>query len=48
VLEMHIDTDEANAAEIDQGAQGALVYTDVPSRQALLRVRRVVRPGDGP
>ncbi len=48
VLEMHIDTDEANAAEIDQGAQGALVYTDVPSRKAVLRVRRVVRPGDGP
>jgi acetate kinase len=28
VLEMHIDTDEANAAEIDQGASGGLAYTD--------------------
>jgi acetate kinase len=39
-LEMHIDTDEANAAELDQGAQGALVYTDVPGASAELRRRR--------
>lgn len=29
VLEMHIDTDEANAAELGQGATGDLVYTAV-------------------
>ncbi len=28
-LEMHIDTDEANAAELTQGATGALISTDV-------------------
>lgn len=38
-LEMHIDTDEANAAEIDPGAQGALIYTDVGDRTATLRVK---------
>jgi len=27
-LEMHIDTDEANAAELDQGADGVLIYHD--------------------
>ncbi len=26
-LEMHIDTDEANAAELNQGAEGALIHT---------------------
>jgi acetate kinase len=31
-LEMHIDTDEANAAEIDADSEGALVYTPAPSR----------------
>jgi acetate kinase len=40
VLEMHIDTDEANAAELDQGAAGALVYTNVPGATAELRRRR--------
>ena len=45
VLEMHIDTDEANAAELDQGAQGDLIYTDVAGVQALLRKKRVHRPG---
>lgn len=40
VLEMHIDTDEANAAELDQGAAGAMVYTDVPGATATLRRRR--------
>lgn len=39
-LEMHIDTDEANAAELDQGAQGALVYTDIANASAELRRRR--------
>ncbi|HSO39130.1 MAG TPA: PduL/EutD family phosphate acyltransferase, partial [Labilithrix sp.] len=43
-LEMHIDTDEANAAEIDPGAQGDLVYADVTAAQATLRTRRVHRP----
>ncbi len=42
-LEMHIDTDEANAAELDQGAQG-IVYTDVEGRQALLKKMRVHKP----
>jgi acetate kinase len=40
VLEMHIDTDEANAAELDQGATGDLVYTDVAGARAALRSRR--------
>jgi acetate kinase len=44
-LEMHIDTDEANAGELDRGAQGELVYTDVPGTSALLRSKRVHRPG---
>lgn len=43
-LEMHIDTDEANAAEIDPGAEGELVYTAVPSARATLRQVRVHRP----
>ncbi len=40
-LEMHIDTDEANAAELHQGSAGDLVYTEpkVPA-QAQLRRRR--------
>jgi acetate kinase len=40
VLEMHIDTDEANAAELDQGASGALVYTPGGPATATLRGRR--------
>jgi acetate kinase len=44
-LEMHIDTDEANAAEIDPGARGELVYANVETAQAVLRTRRVHRPG---
>jgi len=40
ILEMHIDTDEANAAELDQGAQGDLTYTDVTGARASLRSRR--------
>jgi acetate kinase len=43
ILEMHIDTDEANAAELDQGASGGLVYTDVAgAKGALLRRRTMV------
>jgi acetate kinase len=37
-LEMHIDTDEGNAAELSSDAQGALVST---SGQAMLRTRRI-------
>jgi acetate kinase len=44
-LEMHIDTDEANAAELSGGAAGALVYTDVSIAQATLRKNRVVGGG---
>ena len=40
VLEMHIDTDEANAAELSTGAQGELVYTGVPGTTASLLSRR--------
>jgi acetate kinase len=40
VLEMHIDTDEANAAEIDQGAHGGLVYTDVAGATGTLVGKR--------
>ena len=41
VLEMHIDTDEANAAEMSSGAQGDLVYSH-PSQNthALLQKKR--------
>lgn len=39
-LEMHIDTDEANAAELDQGARGELVYTGVEGASAGLVQRR--------
>jgi acetate kinase len=44
-LEMHIDTDEGNAAELDHGAAGKLVYTDVTGASAELRPKRVRRPG---
>jgi acetate kinase len=40
VLEMHIDTDEANAAELNSGAQGELVYTGVAGTTASLISRR--------
>lgn len=39
-LEMHIDTDEANAAELDQGARGELIYSDVAGAAAILRRKR--------
>jgi acetate kinase len=40
-LEMHIDTDEANAAELNQGAEGQLTYTDVLGASAVLQKKRV-------
>jgi acetate kinase len=40
VLEMHIDTDEANAAELNQGAAGDLVYSDVAGVTALVVSKR--------
>jgi acetate kinase len=39
-LEMHLDTDEANAAELSQGAQGEVTYTDVLGATAKLQKRR--------
>ncbi|MBK7579282.1 MAG: acetate/propionate family kinase [Myxococcales bacterium] len=44
-LEMHIDTDEANAAELDPNAAGQLVYTDVVGARASLEPKRVRGPG---
>jgi acetate kinase len=42
VLEMHIDTDEANAAELGRGATGNLVYTDVgDAAHAVVRTKRI-------
>lgn len=38
-LEMHIDTDEANAAELDRGAEGGLVYT-TPSSPVVAALHR--------
>lgn len=40
VLEMHIDTDEANAAELGRGASGSLVYTPVLAATAGIRRKR--------
>lgn len=37
-LEMHIDTDEGNAAEINPGAQGALINTNLSGRLTKRRV----------
>ncbi len=39
-LEMHLDTDEANAAELSQGAEGQLTYTDVLGASAVLQKKR--------
>ncbi|WP_428267192.1 acetate/propionate family kinase [Haliangium sp.] len=41
VLEMHIDTDEANAAELGADAAGALVYTPVLQATAGIQKKRV-------
>ncbi len=38
-LEMHIDTDEANAAELDRMSRGELVYTNIEGCAATLRAR---------
>ena len=40
-LEMHIDTDEANAAELNAGTSGELVYTGVDMAKGELREKRV-------
>ena len=37
-LEMHIDTDEANAAELGRTAEGVLVRTEIG--QAMVRSRK--------
>ena len=42
-LEMHIDTDEANAAELSGGAAGVMTYTDVSGAAAVLRSRHAGR-----
>lgn len=39
-LEMHIDTDEANAAELSNDASGEIVYDPVDGAGALLRKTR--------
>lgn len=39
-LEMHIDTDEANAAELNSGADGELVYEAVSNGAAVLKSTR--------
>lgn len=44
-LEMHIDTDEANAAELNSGTNGELVYTDQPGVCATIRGKRVPPSG---
>jgi len=43
-LEMHIDTDEANAAELNAGTAGELVYTGVDMARGELREKRIHRP----
>jgi acetate kinase len=39
-LEMHIDTDEANAAELDRSSDGELVYEGIEGYVASVRARR--------
>lgn len=39
-LEMHIDTDEANAAELNRMSEGELVYTDIHGASAEVRLKR--------
>jgi len=41
-LEMHIDTDEGNAAELSRNANGDLVYVGVNDATACLRVKHTV------
>jgi acetate kinase len=43
-LEMHIDTDEANAAELDRQSIGELVYSDVNDRLASIRCAKTTNP----
>ncbi|MFT5350038.1 MAG: acetate kinase [Gammaproteobacteria bacterium] len=40
-LEMHIDTDEANAAELTKNTVGDLVYTNLENAKAELRSKKV-------
>ncbi len=42
-LEMHIDTDEANAAELSKNTSGTLVYTNIYNATATLRAKKTVR-----
>lgn len=39
-LEMHIDTDEANAAELTRGLGGDIVYDDIAMDQACAKIQR--------
>lgn len=39
-LEMHIDTDEANAAELSGITEGEVIYTGVDFAQAQIRARK--------
>lgn len=42
-LEMHIDTDEANAAELNRNTTGDLVYTNIDSASAELRLKNIMQ-----
>ncbi len=42
-LEMHLDTDEGNAAELSRGAHGELVFADVDGASGVLRTKRTAR-----
>ena len=39
-LEMHIDTDEANSAELSKGVDGSIVYSSVDNASARLRINK--------
>ena len=39
-LEMHIDTDEANAAELNRNSNGELVYSNIADCSAEFRSKR--------
>ena len=45
-LEMHIDTDEANAAELDKSSNAELVYVGIQGRTALLKNLKTLPSGD--